>query len=83
MLTDWERRQLDEIERGLIEDFPARRRLLLRRRHALAAAALLAFAALLFAIGAWVPAAALSAVSVLYTGRLIALRARRARTTRP
>jgi hypothetical protein len=67
MLTDWERRQLAEIERGLNEDFKLRRRTgrVLGSIAPWPATSLLVFVgclAVLAAVGAWRIAIALAAV---------------------
>ena len=72
MLTDWERRQLAEIERGLTEDFTLRRRVgrLVRSALPWAGAGLLVFLGclvVLTAVGAWHVAIALTAVYGLAT----------------
>lgn len=72
MLTDWERRQLAEIERGLNEDFTLRRRAV-RRFGSItpwAAGGALVFLGclvVLMALGAWHLAIALAAVCGLAT----------------
>jgi hypothetical protein len=67
MLTDWERRQLAEIERGLADDFRLRRRTgrLLGSIAPWAVASVLVFLgclAVLMAVGAWHIAIALAVV---------------------
>lgn len=67
MLTDWERRQLAEIERGLNEDFKLRRRTgrmlgAIAPWTATSVLVFLACLAVLGAIGAWHIALALAAV---------------------
>lgn len=72
MLTDWERRQLAEIERGLTEDFTLRRRAgrLVESLLPWAAAGVLVFLGclvVLMAIGAWHLAIALTVIYGLVT----------------
>ncbi len=67
MLTDWERRQLAEIERGLEQDFTLRsraRRLIGSIRPWAVTSALLSLGCLvvLIAVGAWSTALALAVV---------------------
>lgn len=83
MLTDWERRQLLEIERGLADDFTLRRRV--RRRigsigwgGVTSALVFLVCCAALLAVRAWWVAVALPAV-YLFTLMLGARTRRRAR----
>lgn len=72
MLTDWERRQLEDIERGLIQDFPPGRRVLIKHwRLVAAAAALLLGVVFLLAVRAWAPAASLAGLALLYAGSLL------------
>ena len=78
MLTDWERRQLAEIERGLNKDFTLRRRTgrLVGSIMPWAAAGVLVFLGclvVLMVIGAWHVAIALTAVC----GLVMAGRAKR------